>query len=69
MDISKLELMRLFDSYDGEIGEGDFSPAELEERLKELAGGEEPLSAEEFKRRYFEFYDDVKDKSLEKQDW
>lgn len=69
MVMSKLELMRLFDSYDGEANEGDFSPEELEEMLSAFADGDEPVSVEEFKRRYFECYDDVKDKSLKKQDW
>ena len=67
--MSKLDLMRLFDGYDGEADEGDFLPEELEERLAALAGNEAPMTAEEFKRRYFEYYDDVKDKSLKKQDW
>ncbi len=69
MATSKLDLMRLFDSYDGEADEGDFSPAELEAMLAALSEEGETLSPAEFKRRYFEFYDDVKDKSLEKQDW
>lgn len=69
MGTSKLELMRLFDSYDGEADEGDFSPEELQELLAGLADGEEPLTAEAFKRKYFEYYDDIKDKSLKKQDW
>jgi len=28
-----------------------------------------PLTPAEFKERYFAYYDDVKDKSLKKQDW
>lgn len=68
MAISKLDLMRLFETYDSEINEGDFSPEELEEFFASL-GDELPQTPEEFKRRYFEFYDDVKDKSLKKQDW
>ncbi len=67
--ISKLDLMKLFSQYDGEISEGDFTPEELEEYLRDMAGEERPLSPAEWKARYFEYYDDVKDKSLKRQDW
>ena len=67
--ISKLDLMKLFSAYDGEISEGDFTPDELEEYLRELQGAETPLSPAEWKARYFAYYDDVKDKSLKRQDW
>lgn len=67
--ISKLDLLKLFSQYDGEISEGDFTPEELEEYLREMCGEEPPLSPAEWKARYFAYYDDVKDKSLKKQDW
>lgn len=67
--MSQLDLMKLFSQYDGEITESDFTPEELEEYLAYVRGGGEPLTPEEWKARYFEFYDDVKDKSLKKQDW
>jgi len=67
--MSQLDLMKLFAAYDGEISESDFTPAELEEYLKYAAGEEAPLSPQAWKSKYFEFYDDVKDKSLKKQDW
>lgn len=67
--MSQLDLMKLFSQYDGEIGVGDFTPEELTEYLKYATGEEKPLSPAEWKARYFEFYDDVKDKSLKKQDW
>ena len=44
-------------------------------KLKEMldrmeADGEPlPLTKEAFKEKYFAYYDDVKDKSLKKQDW
>lgn len=63
--MSQYDLMKLFSLYD-EVEEGDFSVEELEELLK---AEDCPLTVEEIKRRYFEFYDDVKDKSLKKQDW
>lgn len=67
--MSQLDLMKLFSAYDGEISEGDFTPQELQEYLDYLKSEEAPLSPAEWKARYFEFYDDVKDKSLKKQDW
>ena len=69
MGISNLDLMKLFDAYDSEISLGDFSPEELEDLYYTLSADPRPQSPEEFKRWYFEFYDDVKDKSLKKQDW
>ena len=67
--ISKLDLMKLFSQYDGEISMADFTPEELVEYLKETEGAEAPLSPAEWKARYFAYYDDVKDKSLKKQVW
>lgn len=67
--MSQLDLMKLFSTYDGEISEGDFTPEELEEYLAYASGEEAPLTPEAWKAKYFEFYDDVKDKSLKKQDW
>lgn len=69
MAITKWDLMKLCESYDSEIDLADFTPDELEEMYYALMGDERPASPEEFKRRYFEFYDDIKDKSLKKQDW
>ena len=67
--MSKLDLLKLFSTYEGEISEGDFTPDELEEYLAYRAGAEQPLSPYAWKAQYFEFYDDVKDKSLKRQDW
>ena len=67
--MSQLDLMKLFSQYDGEITESDFTPEEMEEYLSYVRGGGESLTPAEWKARYFEFYDDVKDKSLKKQDW
>lgn len=66
--VNKLDLMRIFSEYE-EFSEGDFTPEELEEYLAYRAGEERPLSPYEWKAQYFDFYDDVKDKSLKKQDW
>ena len=67
--ISKLDLMKLFSQYEGEISMSDFTPEELEEYLREAEGADAPLSPAEWKARYFEYSDDVKDKSLKNQDW
>ena len=123
--MSEYDLMKLFEKYDSEVVEGDFSPDELKAYLAESqkARTEEPTpvvassgsaatlsgggtapsgsgtapsggtaapsaakganasakskaeraaavrATERWKESYFEFYDDVKDKSLKKQDW
>ena len=67
-DVDKLELMKIFSEYE-EFSEGDFTPEELEEYLAYREGAEQPLSPSDWKAQYFSFYDDVKDKSLKKQDW
>lgn len=67
--MSQLDLMKLFSAYEGEISESDFTPQELQEYLEYFQKENAPVSPAEWKRRYFEFYDDVKDKSLKKQDW
>lgn len=74
--MSQYEMMKLFEQFDGEISESDFTPEEMEEYLryfeeaeKSGATGERPLSPSEWKRKYFTYYDDIKDKSLKKQDW
>ena len=67
--MSQSDLMKLFSRYDSEVTEGDFTPEELEEYLAYANGEENPLPPAEWKRQYFDFYDDVKDKSLKKQDW
>ena len=69
--MSELDLLKLMQVYGEETELGDFSPEELQELLEEMRNNGEavPLTPEEFKARYFAYYDDVKDKSLKKQDW
>ncbi len=67
--MSQLDLMKLFSQYEGEVSMSDFSPEELQEYLSYAKSEDAPLSPAEWKAKYFEFYDDVKDKSLKKQDW
>ena len=66
--MNRLDMLKIFSEYE-EFSEGDFTPAELEEYLAYRAGAEQPLSPYEWKARYFDFYDDVKDPSRKKQDW
>ena len=66
--MSQYDIMKLFEQYD-EISEGDFTPEELEEYLAYAKSEEKPLSPADWKARYFSYYDDVKDKSMKKQDW
>ena len=68
--MSELDLFKLLQTYGEETELGDFTPDELQALLEEMQNGEPlPLTKEVFKERYFAFYDDVKDKSLKKQDW
>ncbi len=68
--MSQLDILRLLQRYGEETDLADFSPDELEELLLRLQNGDElPETFASFKERYFDFYDDVKDKSLKKQDW
>ena len=58
--------MRLAQSYDGEFSLSDFTADELEDLLGPI---EEGMTVEEIRKRYFEFYDDIKDRTLEKHKW
>lgn len=60
------DLMKLAQAFDGEFCLSDFSPEELDEMLNLI---DENMSAEEIRQKYFEFYDDVKDRTLEKHKW
>ena len=59
--MSEADLYKLFSQYDGEADLSDFTPEELENLLGERKKSE--------KEKYFEYYDDIKSKSLKKQDW
>ena len=69
--MSELDILKLLQAFGEETELGDFTPEELKEMLdRMMADGEEiPLTPADFKERYFAYYDDVKDKSLKKQDW
>ena len=69
--MSELDILKLLQACGEETELGDFTPDELKDMLDRMAADGEPLplTPAEFKERYFAFYDDVKDKSLKKQDW
>jgi hypothetical protein len=69
--MSELDILKLMQAYGEETELGDFTPEELQDLLEEMrANGETmPLTPAQFKEKYFAYYDDVKDKSLKKQDW
>lgn len=66
MKASNWDLMRLASAFDGEFCFSDFSPEELDELLGLL---DDCDTVEDVRRKYFEFYDDVKDRTLEKHKW
>ena len=69
--MSKLDLLKLLQACGEESNLADFTPEELQDMLERLQNDGEalPLSLAQLKERYFEYYDDVKDKSLKRQDW
>ena len=71
---SELDILKLMQYYGDETELADFTPDELREmldRMEQGLDGDEPLPFDmrTFKEKYFAYYDDVKDKSLKKQDW
>ena len=60
------DLMKLAQAFDGEFCLSDFSAGELDEMLGLL---DENMSTEEIREKYFSFYDDVKDRTLDKHKW
>lgn len=64
--MTKWDMMKLAQKFDSEFSPGDFTGEELEK----AAGAEKKVaSPEEIRRRYFEFYDDVKDRTQKKHEW
>ena len=60
--MNKLDFMRFAELFDEGIDLSEFSPDELREFIAQSDN-------EKLKQKYYDFYDDVKDKSLKKQDW
>lgn len=69
--MSELDLLKLLQTYGEETEIADFTPEELQELLSRMQadGSDVALTPQAFKEKYFAYYDDVKDKSLKKQDW
>lgn len=58
--------MKLSQAFDGEFCLSDFTPEELDEMLNLI---DENMTVEEIRQKYFEYYDDIKDRVLEKHKW
>lgn len=58
--------MKLAQVFEGEFNLADFSEEEIEEMLGLI---DENMSIEEIRERYYEFHDDVKDRTLSKHKW
>ena len=66
MKATSWDLMKLSQAFDGEFCLSDFSPEELDELLGLL---DEAMTAEQIREKYFEFDDEVKDRTLAKHKW
>ncbi|MGN0818267.1 MAG: hypothetical protein ACI4L9_04790 [Candidatus Coproplasma sp.] len=66
MNASNLDLMRLAQAMDGEFDPADYTPEELDEMLGYIRGAQ---TVDEIRARYFEFYDDIKDRTLNTHKW
>ena len=62
--MNEREMMKLAESME-EFSMSDYTVQELEEMRKD----KNLSSYSRYKEKYFEYYDDVKDRSLKKQDW
>lgn len=58
------EWIKIIQSYDEDFKFSDYTPGELEELINGYKS-----SNQQFKDKYFSFYNDVKSSSLKKQDW
>lgn len=66
MKATNWDLMKLAQAFEGEFCLSDFSPDEIDELLGLL---DDNMSAEQIREKYFEFYYDIKDRTLEKHKW
>lgn len=66
MKATGLDLMKLAQAFDGEFCLSDFTAEELDEMLGLLDGN---LTVEQIREKYFEYYDDIKDRTLDKHKW
>ena len=63
MKATNWDLMKLASAFDGEFCLSDFTAEELDELLGYINDDD---TVEDIRRKYFEFYDDVKDRTLAK---
>ncbi len=63
--MSKLDLLKFFSQYEGEVSEGDFTVSEL----TEFVGEDREKTQKEITEEYFSYYDDVKDRVRGHEDW
>ena len=61
--MNEREIMKLAETLD-EFSMSDYTVSDLEKMKAETGSG-----YAKYKEKYFDYYDDVKDKSLKKQDW
>ncbi len=66
MKATAWDLLKLAQAFEGEFDPADFTPEELDGLLGLI---EETDSPEDIRRKYFEYYDDVKDRTLKKHKW
>ncbi len=66
MKATKWDLMKLSQVFDGEFNPADFTPDELDGLLGLI---DENMTAEEIREKYFEYYDDIKDRTQSKHKW
>ena len=66
MKATNWDLMKLAAAFDGEFCLSDFTSEELDELLGYIDEGD---TVEDIRRKYFEFYDDIKDRTLNKHKW
>ncbi len=64
--MNKLELLKIFSEFDGEVSEGDYTPDEIVESVRDES---EPKTQAEVRDEYFGYYDDVKDRTKGHEDW
>ena len=63
--MNKLDLLKFFSQYEGEVSEGDFSVSEL----LDATSTNKEQTKKEFEDEYFSYYDDVKDRVRGHEDW
>ena len=66
MKATAWDLMKLAQSFDGEFCLSDFSPEEFGELLGLI---DENMTPDQIREMYFEYYDDIKARTLEKHKW